>query len=137
MTRADLIAALEKLDGPFTMPLYRSKQRRDLIALAERAGLTGRELDALDGALGGSLDAALTLVPDHMYVDVVRRQDGTGYACVWGDHGNRSKNSATPAIALCIAALKAALPTDTERPLTDEDRAAIANDPFAALKARE
>ena len=52
-----------------------------------------------------SIDAALMLVPGHHRVDVQRTGDD-GYACVWGDAGNRSVRAATPSIALCIAALK-------------------------------
>jgi len=53
-----------------------------------------------------SLDAAMTLVPSEYKVDA-QRTNSDGYACVWGFAGNRSVRAATPALALCIAALKA------------------------------
>ena len=110
MTRADLIAALEKLDGPFTTPLYRSQQRRDLITLAERAGLTGRELDALDEALGGSIDAALSLVPfgfTWLIASGATKRNVRPWAHIDGPECGFASEAATTAIALCIAALKA------------------------------
>lgn len=115
MTRADLIAALEKLDGPFTTPLYSNQQRRDLIALAERAGLTGRELDALDEVLGGSLDAALTLVPKgryRVYLERLPVDSGPAWKALVRHHGRgheieESGHTEHPALCLCIAALKA------------------------------
>jgi hypothetical protein len=112
MTRADLIAALEKLEGSFTTPLYSNQQRRDLIALAARAGLTERELDALDGALGGSLDAALSLVPEgHAWlfksfgVATVYKIPPSDDDETWPIH--HDAKGATSAIALVIAALRA------------------------------
>ena len=57
----------------------------------------------------GSLDAALTLVPEgfQAYVDTGLGA-GQAHACVWTDHPHRIQGGArqqpTPAIALCIAA---------------------------------
>lgn len=95
----------------------------DLIAKLEAATGPDRRLDdAIHVAVRGrtalppytkSIDAALMLVPQgfQAYVDT-----GVGYgdahACVWADHPHRiqggARQQATPAIALCIAALKAA-----------------------------
>lgn len=154
MDRADLIAALEKAEGP-------SRKLDALIHQSVAPALADAIPDDDGWLVGGnhaqptkapaytaSLDAALTLVPEGM-VWTVFTCDPPETDALFGalvgqrpSYGPLSMNryrgsAATPALALCIAALRAALPIDTERPLTDEDRAAIANDPFAALKARE
>lgn len=58
-----------------------------------------------------SIDAALTLVPEgfQAYVDT-GIGPGDAHACVWTDYPHRiqggAREQATPAIALCISALK-------------------------------
>lgn len=65
-----------------------------------------------------SIDAALTLAPKgfQSYVDTgVGAFQGDAHACVWTDHPHRISGGArqafSPAIALCIAALKARMAT--------------------------
>lgn len=54
-----------------------------------------------------SLDAALTLLPGGIQLDLTLREGGTGYACAWTHHGNRSSNGATLTLAALSAILKA------------------------------
>jgi hypothetical protein len=60
-----------------------------------------------------SLDAALTLVPEGWEASIVVEADGSGSARVWERLGDTSSSrtqiyeAAGPALALCIAALKA------------------------------
>lgn len=59
-----------------------------------------------------SIDAALTLVPEGYACSVDRNEDGTGCATVSPDYSDMgflssSRRAATPAIALCVASLKA------------------------------
>ena len=133
MTRADLIAALEKAEGP----------SRELDGdIAEMCGVVPAELEAMGvkrsiarrgrgswyGAEGAfwhapaytaSLDAALTLVPNG-WVFTLSTDDNASFPnaaaharCAnvpWASaYVNRvsDAHAATPAIALCIAALKA------------------------------
>ena len=101
---ASLIARLEAAEGPITDYM----ERRDIAEMASAAGLTTFEVADLLKALRGSLDSALSLVPEGCAVDFKRFQNtGDGWACVWTARGNRSGNGKTVAIALCLAALKA------------------------------
>lgn len=54
-----------------------------------------------------SLDAALTLKPDGYAASVMERQDGSGWARIANTAIGFTELGATPALALCIAALKA------------------------------
>ena len=54
----------------------------------------------------GSLDAALRLVPDGRLWSVGTIINGSGYCAVLSNDG-QSHRGATPAIAICIAAMKA------------------------------
>lgn len=57
-----------------------------------------------------SIDAALSLVPEGRWAKTVRGEDGCGYAAISTDSSAikfRCDRAATPAIALCIAALRA------------------------------
>ena len=96
MTRADLIAALEKAEGP----------SRELDAEI-RKHVPGDYLPAFTA----SLDAALTLVPDRRAWEIKSTYwsaDKRPAACVVRPDGVRRYGlGATPAIALCIAALRA------------------------------
>ena len=99
MTRADLIAALEKAEGP----------SRELDAEI-RKHVPGDYLPAFTA----SLDAALTLVPEGLawrvepatpgYTDWGKYRAGV---TTWEKPYDLPSYGATPAIALCIAALKA------------------------------
>lgn len=109
-----LIAALEALTGPVKA---RSSQWMAVIRLADQAGLSDDELDALGRSLEGSLDAALTLVPEGTVWHVMHDYDLLGRAKIGPagvsiyrvkDHALFIRSAgATPAIAFCIAALKA------------------------------
>lgn len=61
-----------------------------------------------------SLDAALTLLPGDVELDLKLRKDGTGYACAWTYHGNRSSNGQTLTLAALAAILRARQAADTE-----------------------
>ncbi|MGB6080286.1 MAG: hypothetical protein WBF99_12580 [Xanthobacteraceae bacterium] len=54
-----------------------------------------------------SIDAALTLLPEGIELDLKLRKDGTGYACAWTHHGNRSSTGAALTLATLSAILKA------------------------------
>ena len=82
---------------------------------AERHGLDwliGRALTGTNSMWRGiprytaSLDAAMTLKPDSCWGDCGNRHDGTGYAELCGSVC-ASATGATPALALCAAALRA------------------------------
>lgn len=98
----------------------------DLIARLEAATEGNRELDVEIHQLRGfitdtpapytqSIDAALTLIPDGWTVSVMRFSDGEGYVELSDNQGRFLvkgdteiyQEAATPALAICIAALKA------------------------------
>lgn len=105
-----LIERLERAEGPITDYM----ERRDIAEVARAAGFVTFETDNLLKALRGSLDAALSLVPAHHLWQVKR-----GFVCeaiVWSaerdydDSGHVApvgRKPDGPALALCIAALKA------------------------------
>lgn len=119
----DLIERLEQLTGPLTD----LGSRYDLLKVGERAGLTDDELAWLDRALAGSLDAAVALVPKDWWLFslgeirtevryALDRHEPTGFYLVQLQHfeGGRLRvtRAAAPALALCIAALKAREPSN-------------------------
>ena len=55
----------------------------------------------------GSIDAALTLVPEGAEFAVGRTHDNRGIACIWVGDDEFSEEGETPALSLCAAALKA------------------------------
>lgn len=133
MTREELIEALEKADGPSTK-LDEAIHRCLKIPLNKYAVPDGYEDYGPSGDIRyapneytSSIDAALTLVPDRMCWSVERRDN---YACAkvfrydWRLSGGPRDISyseeaghfrePSPAIALCIAALKAR--GDMEKP---------------------
>lgn len=116
----DLIARLERLTGPLT----HLGSRYDLLKVGEHAGLTDDELVWLDRALAGSLDAAVAMVQDGWRWNASNRASAphAGRAHVENKElhtigmGGVTPNpklrwyectASTPALALCIAALKA------------------------------
>jgi hypothetical protein len=118
MTREQLIAAMEKATGP----------DHDLdLAIArwcfESGGIAGVDYDPElwlirnGGEFTGLIDAALTLVPESAYWNLLTDGAGDGYQAAvvsreGADRGERLAwvGGATPAIALCIASLKARAP---------------------------
>lgn len=105
MTRTELIAALENAEGP--------SRKID----TEIADISGIRLGQLGHALPytSSIDAALTLVPEGWGVSlkVAPIKDGVKnqhcWVTDWGESDEEMDaiNCATPAIALCIASLRA------------------------------
>lgn len=117
---SDLIERLEKATGP-------NRELDEAIALAVLSA--GGEVRLLgmadddpplkmftypDGSKGtalrytSSLDAALTLVPEGFAADIICYTSGNGRTAVWNEPSIfRCDRGSTPAIALCIAALKA------------------------------
>lgn len=131
MTRTELIAALEKAVGAsreldrdiaLTLDMYPETIREDLGCYLDDPAMTcgGGEVWA-PPAFTSSIDAALTLVPDGWRVQVLSEWDnptlrsrGPWQAILCeagqGDGMNgkpRCDHAPNPAIALCIAALKA------------------------------
>lgn len=121
MTLPEIIAALEAADGP-DWDLNAGIARAlgwELIEVSHTAGRTGAwkkpngELMYAAPFFTASLDAALTLVPDDANWGVsTPRQPNMSGKRYWASlHGYGGKPTgtygATPAIALCIAALKA------------------------------
>lgn len=105
MTQSELIAALEKATGP----------SRDLDEQIADAFLPSGWLAPRFTA---SIDAALTLVPDNAFwsLSVPKQPDMSGKRYWASLHaGKPGARGATPAIALCIAALKAMEATDDRR----------------------
>lgn len=107
MDRADLIAALEKAEGPIARG---SDEWNRIGALALAAGLTEEQMGALGRALEGSLDAALSLVP-HGFTWLIgsgaTKRNVRPWAHIDGPECGFVGEAATVAIALCIAALRA------------------------------
>ena len=109
MTRDELIAALEKAEGP----------SRELDAtIAYHAGEARLGLPVPETWLAkhytSSIDAALTLVPEGWRVNSISNVENGWHAVLvrgqWNVAGYATAGSVvsvTPAIALCIAALKA------------------------------
>lgn len=120
---ASLIARLEAAEGPITDYM----ERRDIAEMASAAGLTTFEVADLLKALRGSLDSAILLVPEgwswHAGTDWDDAGTVHGIASVEeraefrddpelrhpGHYTGRRQEAeaATPALALCLAALKA------------------------------
>lgn len=98
--RADLIARLEKLSGP-------DRELDALIWLRIPKIVTNDPVPAYTA----SIDAALTLVEEGSTWDLCF--DEFMLACV--GPGDTASRGATPAIALCIAALKARALPDSPR----------------------
>jgi len=115
----ELIERLEQLPGLFAEPLYRSAKRRALLDFATSAGLNDEDLGWFDGALGGSLDAAVKLVPNGHAWQVRHKcsRDGDVAYCnaqVWrysdprdDDVPRHWASHEHAALAIVIAALKA------------------------------
>lgn len=162
MTRADLIAALEKAEGPSRELDCEILQAAGLpemffgseVVMWWRDGdnwrcetangylhsdalFTPRYTASIDAALPWESDLFWEISGARTYLNIPTPVPNKWHAVAWpkplGENLTRAEAwAATEAIARRIAALKAAAPIDTERPLTDEDRAAIASDPFAA-----
>ncbi len=117
MTRADLIARLEaahegsrELDEAIMLLCYPAVTR-----IGEEWHMFGTKIRV--ESYSSSIDAALTLVPTvpikgnpRMCTMLELYSDGTGNACVhhWDNRKIWSRCQATPALALVIAALRAA-----------------------------
>jgi len=117
MTLDELIARLERAEGPLSKdPAW------DLADdIADALGLPGddRMRSTLRSALGGSIDAALALVPEgrvywglHSYRSDVTDPDSerfVGEVSIHRDHRttNLDARHRSPAVALCIAAIRA------------------------------
>lgn len=99
-----LIEALERAEGP-----SRELDRSIFYALQDQ--MTGDPFFA--PKFTASIDAAMTLVPEGWAATVCRFNSGKGKAILWRDswcdnHAPTAGTDApTPAIALCIAALRA------------------------------
>jgi hypothetical protein len=116
MTREELIAALEAAEGPDTGLDHRIQEQIEgwrNIGGGWREWSDGKR-EKYNYILGSppytsSLDAALSLVPEDMFWSV--DNSSSAFICVIdADHQRRSVrvgDGATPAIALCIASLKA------------------------------
>lgn len=114
MTKDELIAALAKATGP-------SQELDAEIALAINPGgrvrPNSRALETADGYTHlvqyytASIDAALALAPEGYAVQGGRYHDGRGWWHIYEQPEGATRawagNGATPALALCIAALKA------------------------------
>lgn len=119
MTRDELIAALEKATGP-------DRELDAAIALAlgwtkhvRVWGYAWTRADGSDATWNGlpaytaSIDAAVSLVPDGWCPLIGQNVHHRHWSCLVqrvtdsGDIESRHDSAATPAIALCIAALKA------------------------------
>lgn len=107
----ELIERLEKAEGPDR------ELDRDIYEIAKRGRTERVSHEVIAADYTGSIDAALTLVPEMsaktrpLSITFSVSHSGRFWQCViknweWGelDSGNRC---ATPAITLCIAALKA------------------------------
>lgn len=114
MTLSELIAALERADGPSreldsAICAEMGLENWTAAEWAEAVSGVGREHWSIPGSLPytSSIDAALTLVPEGCYWAVYR----SGMAYVKPDEDGPQERdlaaAATPALALCIAALKA------------------------------
>lgn len=115
MTREELIEALEKAEGPgivFDAEIYCATHddcERDGRAVILRCSDTGhKKTKFAPPAYTSSIDAALTLVPDgyRWLVHGSRHGGKPGATMGIGKHSFVSEHK-FPAIALCIAALKA------------------------------
>lgn len=129
MTKDELIAALEAATGPSRELDYAIDE-----CVGLPANFCGKKVKRWKPATAGdywncmtadgyvhfnakgcakfsaSIDAALTLVPEGWWAKTVRGEDGHGYAAISTDSSAikfRCDRAATPAIALCIAALRA------------------------------
>lgn len=102
---ADIISRLESAEGP-------DRELDGDIWFAVHGYRASANLENYPSRYTASIDAAMTLVPDgfQAYVDTGIGH-GDAHACVWTDHPCRIQGGArqqhSPAIALCIAALKA------------------------------
>lgn len=122
MTLTDLIAALEAADGPsseldfqIATCLLHAQRFRDAKVVYDDNGepwfiqvANGMTTTSIE-AYTRSIDAALTLVPEGCVWDAGKDTTGPGFARIHrGKETSRETwFAATPAIALCIAALKA------------------------------
>lgn len=142
MTPSDIISRLEKATGPYrelnrqiakhfgwfrVEPRFSRNKNGGWIAPEDFTGTYADGSPILDGLHGttihgdvpnftASLDATIALVEKVLpgaRIDITKRYDGDGYACVWGPNGNRSSNAATPAIALLLALFRA-LPSEKD-----------------------
>lgn len=105
MTRAKLIAALEKATAD-----QQATVLADAIRFARDTGLIDREraAEAFNWiAYGAYESAALTLVPEGRQAVVYTAGGADVWPATTGMHLHDMTYAATPAIALCIAALKA------------------------------
>lgn len=108
---ASLIARLEAAEGPITDYM----ERRDIAEMARAAGLTAFQVGDLLKALRGSLDSALSLVPEGYHVRLIQasapgRRDWSASCEKRDEYGWHPRHTATalgPAAALTAAALKA------------------------------
>lgn len=102
MTPADLIEKLEKATGP--------DRKLDSAIVDFLVGMPRTAIGG-DARYTSSIDAALTLVPEgaRVWLELNTADFKPHGAWVGGDYSHRKNYSrtATPAIALCIAALRA------------------------------
>ena len=106
-----------ELDGEIFFAAIRDDMEPDIREFAERVGcsMTNASARCSGPAIPHyttSLDAALTLVPEgKFFATVTRRPDGVGHAKCHSPDDLLGREgivtAATPALALCIAALKA------------------------------
>lgn len=83
------------------------KMKGDSKPYYRRPGETAYYLRSPPPEYSTSCDAALSLLSEGIELDLKLRKDGSGYACAWTRHGNRSSNAATPCLALLAAILRA------------------------------
>lgn len=116
----DLIERLEKANGPdreldgaiaLSLGWTYQKMKGDKRAYYRKPGVTDCYLRATVPEYTSSLDAALTLVPVDLGWDAGQFGD-ISYATVWSDDRTCPQDryqveAASPAVALCIAALRA------------------------------
>ncbi|BEV44379.1 hypothetical protein [Afipia carboxidovorans] len=122
---SEIISRVEKASGPdreldeaiaLTLNIYvrerRGKDRQYWFYKVGGNDYERRSTHRYAGSNGlpfytASLDAVLTLLPEDIELDLKLRKDGTGYACAWTYHGNRSSNGATLVLAALSAILRA------------------------------
>lgn len=111
MTREELIKAIEAASGP-----SRELDREVAFAVGWKRSPYSGDWVAPNGDprnapsyFTGSVDAALSLVPEGRVWSVGCIVKGPGYVAVL-DNDGRSHRGATPALALCAAALRAMKP---------------------------
>lgn len=120
MTLSELIAALEAADGPSRQldAQIALSHGWDVVPIREKGGRTwdrwyrphaGKRYPVRLPLYTASIDAALTLVPKGFAWDLRGNRNGDGFARLSAPDGSSGfiHFAATPAHALCIAALKA------------------------------